>query len=155
MSILETLYGPLSQQDIDALAARKTAKKHGEGRTHIGEIKGVAGAAAAPAKRGPSQTSLNNMLMQLRKVCNHPFLFDELDPGAADRETDEKIVECAGKMKLLDRLLPKLKKGGHKVLIFSQMTKVLWKLGGTQLFCGRFEEPTWAGSGRWGAILKE
>ena len=45
--------------------------------------------------------------------------------GAADGETDEKIVECAGKMKLLDRLLPKLKKGGHKVLIFSQMTKVL------------------------------
>ena len=114
-----------SSQDIDALAARKTAKKHGEGRTHIGEIKGIAGAAAAPAKRGPSQTSLNNMLMQLRKVCNHPFLFDELAPGAADGETDEKIVECAGKMKLLDRLLPKLKKGGHKVLIFSQMTKVL------------------------------
>jgi hypothetical protein len=39
---------------------------------------------AAKAKKLPVQkgASLNNMLMQLRKVCNHPYLFPEVDPAA-------------------------------------------------------------------------
>ena len=61
--------------------------------------------------------------MQLRKACNHPFLFhldDELD-----HETRNKyLVEWSGKMKLLDKLLPKLLTN-HKVLIFSQFTTML------------------------------
>lgn len=35
------------------------------------------------------------------------------------------FVQSSGKMVLLDKLLPKLKEGGHKVLIFSQMMRVL------------------------------
>ncbi len=35
------------------------------------------------------------------------------------------LVQSAGKMVLLDKLLPKLKEGGHKVLIFSQMIRCL------------------------------
>lgn len=60
--------------------------------------------------------------MQLRKICNHPFLFEEVDTESG---TSENIVTISGKMKLLDRLLPRLVADGHKVLIFSQMTKVL------------------------------
>ena len=34
-------------------------------------------------------------------------------------------MECSGKLVLVDKLLPKLKKEGHRVLIFSQMVRVL------------------------------
>jgi SNF2 family DNA or RNA helicase len=62
-------------------------------------------------------------------VCNHPFLIK----GVEEKETVGKIKEdyfnaminSSGKLILLDKLLPKLRAGGHKVLIFSQMIKVL------------------------------
>ncbi|KAI9138275.1 P-loop containing nucleoside triphosphate hydrolase protein [Paraphysoderma sedebokerense] len=66
---------------------------------------------------------LNNMAMQLRKVCNHPYLFDS--NLFIDHETTEEIVQASGKMMLLSQLLPALFQRGHKVLIFSQMTKIL------------------------------
>lgn len=55
----------------------------------------------------------------------HPYLFPEVDPNAEFGATDERLVQACGKMKLLDRLLPRLHAGGHKVLIFSQMTQML------------------------------
>ena len=65
-----------------------------------------------------------NIVMQLRKVCNHPYLFPKMEE---DTETDfgEHLVLHSGKMKLIDRLLPKLKERGSQVLIFSQMTTML------------------------------
>lgn len=63
--------------------------------------------------------------MQLRKVCNHPFLLREPEDESGELTTDDRIVDWCGKMKLLDRMLWRLKKKGHKVLIFSQMTAVL------------------------------
>ena len=62
--------------------------------------------------------------MQLRKVCDHPWLM----PGAEEissGETTEEIVEASGKLKLLDRMLKKLKAGGHRVVLFSQFTSML------------------------------
>ncbi|PHT60290.1 putative ATP-dependent DNA helicase CHR12 [Capsicum baccatum] len=66
--------------------------------------------------------SLQNLSMQLRKCCNHPYLF------VSDyniREKKEEIVRASGKFELLDRLLPKLHKAGHRVLLFSQMTRLM------------------------------
>lgn len=37
----------------------------------------------------------------------------------------DEIVRASGKFELLDRLLPKLHRGGHRVLLFSQMTRLL------------------------------
>lgn len=74
--------------------------------------------------------SLMNIVMQLRKVCSHPFLL----PGIEDKETAnantneeflKSLVSASGKLVLIDKLLPKLKSTGHKVLIFSQMKMVL------------------------------
>eukprot|EP00455_Lapot_gusevi_P049806 TRINITY_DN7126_c0_g1_i1.p1 TRINITY_DN7126_c0_g1~~TRINITY_DN7126_c0_g1_i1.p1 ORF type:complete len:517 (-),score=68.23 TRINITY_DN7126_c0_g1_i1:42-1592(-) len=68
---------------------------------------------------------MKNSIMQLRKVCNHPFLFfDELgyDPSTL---TKDELIRSAGKMELLDRLLPKLHRCKHRVLLFSQMTRLL------------------------------
>lgn len=69
--------------------------------------------------------SIKNRAMQLRKCCNHPYLFDEPLNGSGEIATDERLVEAAGKLVVLDKMLAKLKRDGHKVLIFSQMTRVL------------------------------
>ncbi|XP_063102463.1 probable global transcription activator SNF2L1 isoform X7 [Cavia porcellus] len=67
---------------------------------------------------------LLNILMQLRKCCNHPYLFDGAEPGPP-YTTDEHIVSNSGKMVVLDKLLARLKDQGSRVLIFSQMTRLL------------------------------
>ncbi|KIJ59828.1 hypothetical protein HYDPIDRAFT_99946 [Hydnomerulius pinastri MD-312] len=69
---------------------------------------------------------LSNELMQLRKICQHPFLFesveDKVNPGGL---IDNKLVRSSGKLELLSRILPKFFATGHRVLIFFQMTKVM------------------------------
>ena len=71
-----------------------------------------------------SKTRLLNIVMQLRKCCNHPYLFEGAEPGPP-YTTDEHLVYNAGKMKVLDRLLTRLQSQGSRVLIFSQMSRLL------------------------------
>ena len=75
------------------------------------------------------KVAVHNRMIQLRKVCNHPLLFHPYVrhmPGAAQYECDDAtIVEQCGKFALLDNILPKLKRTGHRVLIFNQMTKTM------------------------------
>uniref|UniRef100_A0A803TQL3 Proliferation-associated SNF2-like protein n=1 Tax=Anolis carolinensis TaxID=28377 RepID=A0A803TQL3_ANOCA len=69
---------------------------------------------------------LQNIMMLLRKCCNHPYLIEyPLEPGTQQFKVDEDLVNSSGKFLLLDRMLPELKKRGHKVLLFSQMTQML------------------------------
>jgi len=70
------------------------------------------------------KTRLLNIVMQLRKCCNHPYLFDGAEPGPP-YTTDEHIINNAGKMVILDKLLKSMKAKGSRVLIFSQMSRVL------------------------------
>lgn len=58
---------------------------------------------------------LQNIMMQLRKCCNHPYLLEY--PLTADEQyrIDEDLVTSCGKMVLLDRMLKELKRKGHKV----------------------------------------
>jgi SWI/SNF-related matrix-associated actin-dependent regulator of chromatin subfamily A member 5 len=73
---------------------------------------------------GGSRTAILNIVMQLRKCCNHPYLF----PGIEDRTLDplgDHLYTTCGKMVLLDKLLKKMFQRGHRVLIFSQMTRML------------------------------
>jgi len=63
---------------------------------------------------------LNNVVMQLRKVCNHPYLFNK-----DGYHINDDIIRTSGKLELLDRMLPKLKAAGHRVLMFTQMTKMM------------------------------
>ena len=82
--------------------------------------------------------SLNNIAMQLRKCCCHPYLLNGVEEqvlseeigsenGSSIQEKNvmEKLIMASGKMILLDKLLPRLKSEGHRVLIFSQMTRML------------------------------
>lgn len=77
------------------------------------------------------QQNLQMMIVQLRKVCNHPYLFqlqsDEADVSGGRPMVDGRpeILAWSGKMLLLDRLLTALLAKKHKVLVFSQMTSML------------------------------
>ncbi|KAL2051915.1 hypothetical protein ABVK25_007830 [Lepraria finkii] len=73
------------------------------------------------------RTSLNNILMQLRKCLCHPFVYSQTieerttNPAAAHRN----LVEASSKLQLLEIMLPKLQERGHRVLIFSQFLNML------------------------------
>lgn len=82
-----------------------------------------------------------NRLMHLRKCCLHPFLFDELTnevksgekenvestdrPHSTARAQLQCMLGLSGKLRLLHALLPRLQRQGRRVLIFSQMTRML------------------------------
>lgn len=67
--------------------------------------------------------SFNNMVMQLKKVCNHPYLFySEEELMSIPRDY---LVRASGKFELLEHCLKKLKRTEHRVLVFSQMTAAL------------------------------
>ncbi|KXN90773.1 Lymphoid-specific helicase [Leucoagaricus sp. SymC.cos] len=69
---------------------------------------------------------LQNTVMQLRKVCSHPFLFDwPIDPKTNEPVLGAELVNASGKMMVLDRLLRELLKRGHRVLVFSQFVTML------------------------------
>ncbi|OWK15786.1 CHD9 [Cervus elaphus hippelaphus] len=89
--------------------------------------------------KGAGQTNVPNLvntMMELRKCCNHPYLIkgaeekilgefrDTYNPAASDFHL-QAMIQSAGKLVLIDKLLPKMKAGGHKVLIFSQMVRCL------------------------------
>ncbi|KAM7189260.1 chromatin structure-remodeling complex subunit snf21 [Rhypophila sp. PSN 637] len=69
---------------------------------------------------------LSNMIMQLRKLCNHPFVFDDVENQMNPRSVSNDLLwRTAGKFELLDRILPKYKATGHRVLMFFQMTAIM------------------------------
>ncbi|XP_045814264.1 ATP-dependent DNA helicase DDM1-like [Trifolium pratense] len=74
---------------------------------------------------GRGATKLNNLVIQLRKVCNHPDLLESAYDGSYFFPPVNEIIEQCGKFHLLDRLLQRLFARNHKVLVFSQWTKVL------------------------------
>uniref|UniRef100_A0A670ZHW5 Uncharacterized protein n=1 Tax=Pseudonaja textilis TaxID=8673 RepID=A0A670ZHW5_PSETE len=81
--------------------------------------------------------NLLNTMMELRKCCNHPYLINGAEEKILTEFRDschhhvphdfplQAMVRSSGKLVLMDKLLPKLKVGGHKVLIFSQMVRCL------------------------------
>ncbi|XP_078146255.1 chromodomain-helicase-DNA-binding protein 4a isoform X3 [Centroberyx gerrardi] len=84
---------------------------------------------ALNTRGGGNQVSLLNVVMDLKKCCNHPYLFPvaameapKMPNGMYDGGS---LTKAAGKLMLLQKMLRKLKDGGHRVLIFSQMTKML------------------------------
>lgn len=89
--------------------------------------KGASSAANIP--------NLMNTMMELRKCCIHPYLlngaedqiqYDYRQTHGEDHESYHKaLIQSSGKMVLIDKLLPKLKSNGHRVLIFSQMVRCL------------------------------
>lgn len=75
--------------------------------------------------------SLNNLAMQLRKCCNHLFLLNGIEeefrstPEGSGVSEGDLLAKTSGKLVLLDKLLPRLKEEGHRVLLFSQFKIML------------------------------
>ncbi|XP_061175393.1 probable global transcription activator SNF2L2 [Saccostrea echinata] len=81
--------------------------------------------------RGGSKAMMNT-IMQLRKICNHPFIFQHLEEAIAEHQggtgasvSGPDLYRTAGKFEFLDRVLPKLKTLHHRVLLFCQMTSLM------------------------------
>ncbi|KAL3348816.1 hypothetical protein AABB24_022132 [Solanum stoloniferum] len=77
----------------------------------------------ALASGAPNTRSLQNIVIQLRKACSHPYHFAGIEPEPY--EEGEHLVQASGKLLILDHLLQKLHACGHRVLLFSQMTQTL------------------------------
>ncbi|KAF7683648.1 SWI/SNF chromatin-remodeling complex subunit snf22 [Astathelohania contejeani] len=70
--------------------------------------------------------NISNTVMQLRKICNHPFIFTEVERSINPLGLNNDLLyRTCGKFELLNRILPKLKAGNHKILIFFQMTQIM------------------------------
>lgn len=89
-----------------------------------GSEKGAKGKGGAKA--------LMNTIVQLRKLCNHPFMFQNIEEKYCDHVgiaggvmSGPDTYRASGKFELLDRILPKLKRTNHRVLLFCQMTQLM------------------------------
>ncbi|XP_052448173.1 probable global transcription activator SNF2L2 [Carassius gibelio] len=81
--------------------------------------------------KGGAKT-LMNTIMQLKKICNHPYMFQHIEESFAEHLgypngiiNGPDLYRASGKFELLDRILPKLKATNHRVLLFCQMTTLM------------------------------
>uniref|UniRef100_W4VRS9 Chromodomain-helicase-DNA-binding protein 1 n=1 Tax=Corethrella appendiculata TaxID=1370023 RepID=W4VRS9_9DIPT len=74
-----------------------------------------------------SITTFLNIVIELKKCCNHAMLTKPIEQDLQTDETDvvKQLLKGSGKLVLLDKLLCRLKETGHRVLIFSQMVRML------------------------------
>ncbi|ETN75852.1 hypothetical protein NECAME_03625 [Necator americanus] len=82
------------------------------------------------SKQQSGGRALMNTVVHLRKLCNHPFLFQSVEDSCrafwkVEEVSGQDLYRVAGKLELLDRILPKLKASGHRVLMFCQMTTMM------------------------------
>lgn len=84
-------------------------------------------------KKGKGGTkTLMNTIMQLRKICNHPYMFQHIEESFSEHlgftggiVQGQDLYRASGKFEVLDRILPKLRATNHKVLLFCQMTTLM------------------------------
>uniref|UniRef100_A0A3B1IV81 SWI/SNF related BAF chromatin remodeling complex subunit ATPase 2 n=1 Tax=Astyanax mexicanus TaxID=7994 RepID=A0A3B1IV81_ASTMX len=81
--------------------------------------------------KGGAKT-LMNTIMQLKKICNHPYMFQHIEESFAEHLgfpngiiSGSDLYRASGKFELLDRILPKLHTTNHRVLLFCQMTTLM------------------------------
>ncbi|XP_029024995.1 chromodomain-helicase-DNA-binding protein 1 [Betta splendens] len=74
-----------------------------------------------------STSGFLNIMMELKKCCNHCYLIKppEDNEFLNKAEALQQLIRSSGKLVLLDKLLVRLKERGHRVLIFSQMVRML------------------------------
>ncbi|CAG8730502.1 42094_t:CDS:10, partial [Gigaspora margarita] len=114
------------EEFFDALEMEELEPEVDEEEALKNSIKNELEVKTRKAVKSINSMRLQNVVMQLRKICNHPYLFD----WPVDKETDlpkvtEELAAASGKMILLESLLESLFERGHKVLIFSQFTTML------------------------------
>lgn len=104
--------GPIGKTEIELPSS---AEQQRQGKLH----------AIRQAEKEINNMKLQNLFMQLRKICCHPFLFDWPREPDGTQLIDKSLINASGKMLMLNRLLDALFAKKHKVLIFSQFTTIL------------------------------
>uniref|UniRef100_A0A8C2UEH9 Chromodomain helicase DNA binding protein 2 n=1 Tax=Coturnix japonica TaxID=93934 RepID=A0A8C2UEH9_COTJA len=82
--------------------------------------------ALSKGTRG-STSGFLNIVMELKKCCNHCYLIKPPEENERENgtETLQSLIRSSGKLILLDKLLTRLRDRGNRVLIFSQMVRML------------------------------
>ncbi|KAM7497109.1 hypothetical protein LguiA_021523 [Lonicera macranthoides] len=119
-------------KNLSSFNENELANLHTELRPHILRrvIKDVEKSLPPKIER-VLRVSLLNIVVELKKCCNHPFLFESADHGyGGDTSITgssklERIILSSGKLVILDKLLDRLHETNHRVLIFSQMVRML------------------------------
>ncbi|KAJ1919013.1 hypothetical protein H4219_002272, partial [Mycoemilia scoparia] len=124
------IFVPISMTSIQRQLYRAALGKNVEllksiyATIHNKDRKAENGSKSATAKK--HHYMLNNMLMEIRKIINHPYMIDGAEPAFNTlQETHDQLVKAGGKTKFLKGLLKQLKEKGHRVLLFSQMKRSL------------------------------
>ncbi|KAK4755859.1 hypothetical protein SAY87_009616 [Trapa incisa] len=78
-------------------------------------------------RQAKAKVSLANVVMELRKLCCHPFMIEAVEEPEMEYSDEyfRQLLETSEKMVLLDKLMVQLKERGHRVLIFSQFQGML------------------------------
>lgn len=72
------------------------------------------------------QRGLSSIFANLRKVLNHPYLLDGVEREQKTLAgTQTAMINACAKLKIFHQMFPKLKAQGHRLLIFSTMTRTL------------------------------
>lgn len=89
------------------------------------------GSEANKKGKGGSR-ALMNTIVQLRKLCNHPFMFENIEEALCEHlglnttyMTGPELYRASGKFEVLDRMLPKFRATDHRTLVFCQMTTLM------------------------------
>lgn len=87
----------------------------------------TAAAGGSKVNSAVKKSNMNNILMQLRKCLQHPYLVSrDIEPtGLPPHEAHERLIGASAKLVMLKMMLPKLKARGHRVLLFSQFAIAL------------------------------
>lgn len=106
---------------------RKIQEKINDGQANEEEVAAanqLTPSASSSAASSSSRNVILNLVMQLRKCCNHPYLFEGIEDRTLSPYGDH-LYKNSGKLFLLHKLMIKLKEKGHRILIFTQMTRML------------------------------
>ena len=118
----------LKNKDIEELEAMDTTACEPDARAEWEESKEIMRQAIEHENNDDKQTSawkkLMNILMQLRKCCNHPYILPHAEPDPY--YLGEHVIHASAKFIVLDKIINELVvKQKKKILIFSGFTGML------------------------------
>ncbi|CCG83252.1 putative Chromatin remodeling complex subunit [Taphrina deformans PYCC 5710] len=113
---------PVTMSSLQRELYKTILSKNAELMRHV-----MSRSSAGKAIQNYNNTSLGNVLQQIRKILSHPFIYG---PDIEEKVVDEQqsllnLTNACAKLQLLKVLLPELKARGHRVLIFCQFIMML------------------------------
>ncbi|KAI9302040.1 P-loop containing nucleoside triphosphate hydrolase protein, partial [Cunninghamella echinulata] len=122
LSPKKELIVPVSMTSLQKELYKATLMKNASIIAQLRKIAASSVGLAEPKKK----LNNSNILMELRKILNHPYLIHGVELIQSDAKAmQQAMIDASAKLSLLHMILPKLKAKGHRVLIFSTMAIML------------------------------